>query len=104
MPIALITVDDCKEMIGKSYYLIHKDYEPSGKMFRVIVDSVYPEDDCEIMTICVCHRADGKKRSERIEVGFEYLFKSRLDLWLDKIKEKRFAKKMKKLEKQKALL
>ena len=96
VPIDLITTDDCKKMIGKTYYLIHKDYEPSGKPFRVVVDSVYPEDDCEVMTICVCHRAGKRRLGEEIEVGFECLFKSRFTLWLDKMKKKRFAKKMKK--------
>ncbi len=74
--IPLITIDDCKKMIGKTYYLIHKDYEPSGKPFQVVVDSIYPEDDCEIMSICVCHRLD-KNSDKKIEVGFECLFKSR---------------------------
>ena len=62
----------------------------------MVVDSVYPEDDCEVMTICVCHRAGRRKRGEEIEVGFECLFESRFALWLDKLKKKRFAKKMKK--------
>lgn len=75
VPIDLITIDDCKKMIGKTYYLIHKDYEPSGKPFQVVVDSVYAEDDCELMTICVCHRLD-KNSDEKIEIGFECLFES----------------------------
>ena len=62
-------------MIGKTDYLINKDYGPSAKPLQVVVDAVYAEDDCDLITIFVCHRLD-KNSDEKIEIGFECLFES----------------------------
>lgn len=76
IPFALSTVEDCAEMIGKTYWLVSEHYEASGKPFQVVVESVYPDDGDECMPICICHRADGTNPGEKVEIGFECLSKT----------------------------
>ena len=73
VPFAISTVEDCVEMIGKTYWLVSEHYEAGGKPFQVEVESVYPEDGDECMPICVCHRVNGTYPGEKVEVGFECL-------------------------------